>query len=461
MAAALETVRHGARPIVLERLDRVGGLARTLDLGGSRYDIGPHRFFTLNEEIRQLFADIGGQDIVRVPRLTRIYYRNKYFYYPLTPLNALFGMGLVDSLSIMSSYLGARIRRMSGHTKVESFEDWITDRFGRRLYQTFFKTYTEKVWGIACDQIGADWAAQRIKGLSLTTAIWNALFKSKSRTIKTLVDEFMYPRLGAGMLYEKMSEQVKRGGGEIRLHAQVARYRRDGALITGAQYVSLDTGESSTATGDFYLSSAPLTEVLAMMDPPPPEHVMAAGRDLRYRYHIGVKLEVEGQAPFPDNWIYVHSPDVRMARITNYANFSKEMGRAPNIHPLNVEYFCFPGDDLWSSSDEELVDLAKQELVDMNLLDPVAVRQSFVVRSEKAYPLIERGFQKKIDIIKEWLDSLENFLPIGRSGMFQYNNQDHAMATGLLAARTALGLGRYDPWLVNIDGEYHEGGAAR
>jgi protoporphyrinogen oxidase len=457
MAAALEAVKHGARPIVLERLDNVGGLARTLQLGGSRYDIGPHRFFTMNQEVHQLFVDIGGSDVVRVPRLTRIYYRHKYFDYPLTPLNALFGMGIVNSAQILASYLGARAARLAGRTQVDSFEDWIVDRFGRKLFETFFKTYTEKVWGIPCEQIGADWAAQRIKGLSLTSAVLNAVFKPKKK-IKTLVDEFMYPRLGAGMLYEKMRDRVREGGGEVRTEAIVARYVRDGKRITGIDYVQ--AGTETHASADFYLSSAPLTEILEMMDPPPPEDVMQAARGLRYRNHIGVKLEVEGEAPFPDNWIYVHSPDVRMARISNYLNFSAEMSRAPNIHPLTVEYFCFEGDDLWSRTDDALIELAKSELAQMKIVEPASVKQAFVVRSEKAYPVIERGFQEKIALVKGWLDELENFLPIGRSGMFKYNNQDHAIMTGLLAARTALGIGKYDPWLVNIDGEYHEEGEA-
>jgi protoporphyrinogen oxidase len=462
MAAALETVKHGSKAIVLERLDRVGGLARTVELGGSRYDIGPHRFFTMNEEVHRLFVDVGGSDIVRVPRLTRIYYREKYFDYPLTPVNALFGMGILNSAEILASYSISRVRRATGNVKVESFEDWIVDRFGRKLYETFFKTYTEKVWGIPCDQIGADWAAQRIKGLSLTTAVVNALFKPKKKTIKTLVDEFMYPRLGAGMLYEKMRDRITAAGGDVRTRARVVRYLRDGRRITGLDVTSDGGSGTERLGGDFYLSSAPLTEILEMMDPAPPPEVMQAVRGLRYRNHVGVKLEVEtSQAPFPDNWIYVHSPDVRMARIANYRNFSKEMGRGPQIHPLTVEYFCFPGDDVWNRSDAELVELAKRELAHMKLVRPETVRQGFVIRSEKAYPVIERGFQEKIDVIKRWLDEMENFLPIGRSGMFKYNNQDHAMATGLLATRTALGLGKYDPWLVNIDGEYHEGGEAR
>ncbi len=454
MAAALETARNGAKPVVFERLNIVGGLARTMEIGGSRYDIGPHRFFTQNEEIKNLFIEIGGDDIINVPRLTRIYYRGRYFYYPLTPLNALFGMGIINSFTILMSYGMARVRGILGMTNIESFEDWTVDRFGRKLFETFFKTYTEKVWGIPCHQIGADWAAQRIKGLSLTTAVINALFKPRKK-IKTLVDEFMYFRLGAGQLYENMAGRVTDLGGEVHRGKRVTALHRDGKRITGADWKD-GTGNTGRVAGDFYLSSAPLTEILEMIDPTPPEAVMNACRGLRYRNHIGVKLEVQGKAPFPDNWIYVHSMDVKMARIANYHNFSEEMGREPDIHPLTVEYFCYETDDVWNMTDDKLVDLATRELQHMDLLDPSTVQQGFAVRSEKAYPVIEKGFQEKIDLIKEWLDTLKNFLPIGRSGMFKYNNQDHAMATGLLAARTGLGLGKYDPWLVNIDAEYHE-----
>ena len=232
MAAALEAVKHGAEPIVLERLAQVGGLARTIEHDGNRFDIGPHRFFTLNPEIKQLFVDVCGDDLVRVPRLTRIYYKGVYFNYPLSPFNALFGLGVANSVAVVASYGMARLRRLLGAATPQSFEEWIVDRFGRRLYRTFFKTYTEKVWGIPCTRIGADWAEQRIKGLSLTAAVVNALFRPKKKAIKTLVDEFMYPRLGAGQLYEKMQQIVESAGGRVRTETEVLRVRRDGFRVT-------------------------------------------------------------------------------------------------------------------------------------------------------------------------------------------------------------------------------------
>jgi protoporphyrinogen oxidase len=454
MAAALEAVRNGAHPTVIERLDRVGGLARTIEFEGCRFDIGPHRFFTLNEEVQKLFEQVCGDDVRHVSRLTRIFYKRRYFNYPLTPLNALFGMGLFSSLQILASYGAARLRRLWATPKLVSFEDWIVDRFGRRLYETFFKTYTEKVWGISCQRIGADWAGQRIKGLSLLAAVANALFRSRTKVIKTLVDQFLYPRLGAGQLYQRMEAEIVAGGGTVHKKAEVLRIVRDGFRVQSVRYRDSD-GTERTLGGDFFLSSAPLTDLVHQLDPPPPAAVLEAARGLRYRNHVGVKLVVHGAAPFPDNWIYVHSPDVRMARISDYRNFSPEMTPAPDIHALTIEYFCFPGDDIWESSDQQLIERAQAELRHMGV-SIGRVSGGFVVRSEKAYPVIEIGYEDRIAVIKDFLDRFDNLLPIGRSGMFKYNNQDHAMATGLYAARTALGMGCFDPWLVNIDGVYHE-----
>jgi protoporphyrinogen oxidase len=456
MAAAYEATRHGASALVIEKWDRVGGLARTLVRDGTRYDIGPHRFFTANVEVRQLFIDVLGEDMVKVPRLTRILYGGKYFHYPLTPLNALFGLGIGNSIAVLASYAAARWRRVFGHPQIETFEDWIVDRFGRRLYRVFFKTYTEKVWGIPCERIGADWAAQRIKGLSLVTAILKAVYNPK-KTIKTLADEFMYPRLRAGQLYQKMAQQATQRGAEVLLETAVIAIRRRENVITGIRVRT--GGVERDVSGDYYLCSAPLTETLEMMDPPPPADVLAASRSLRYRHHIGVKLNVQGM-PFPDNWIYVHAPEVRAARITNYRNFSAAMAADRDTSPLTVEYFCFPSDNIWEMSEAELVDLAVDELERLGIAVRGRVLDGFVVRSEKAYPVIEKGYEAHIACIRRWLATFTNLLPIGRSGMFKYNNQDHAMATGLLAARTALGLGKFDPWNVNIDGEYHEAGEA-
>lgn len=457
LAAAYEAAGQGAAVSVFERLDIVGGLARTIAFRGSRFDIGAHRFFTKNAEVQQLFVSLLGEEAVRVARFTRILNDGRYFDYPLTPLNAMMGVGLASGVAITASYAAARLRAACAPLPIETFEDWIVDRFGRRLFETFFKGYTEKVWGIPCSEISADWAAQRIKGLSLASALRNAVFKDRRGQIKTLVDEFIYPRLGAGQVYEIMVEAIESLGGEVKTGAPVSQLRREGNRVVAAR---IESGSGSYETeGRFFLVSAPLTDLVKMVEPEAPEAVLRAARALRYREHIGVNLVVEGQ-PFPDNWIYVHSAEVALARIANYRNFSPAMAGSDRLSPLTVEYFASPGDEFSNASDAAMMARAVNELCCLGLIEREQVIGSFVVRSDKAYPLMEIGHQAHVATIKAWLDQFENLLPIGRAGMFKYNNQDHAMATGLLAARTAIGLKRFDPWCVNIDAEYHESGPA-
>jgi protoporphyrinogen oxidase len=462
LAAAWEMSKQGAKALVLERMSQVGGLSRTVLHNGCRYDIGPHRFFTKNEEVNQLFADVVAEDTLHVPRLTRIFYNGKFFDYPLTPLNALFGVGVGASIDIFRSYLWAQMRQWARSREPENFEQWVTDHFGAKLFQTFFKTYTEKVWGIPCTKIGADWAGQRIKGLSLGTVVWNAVQRAlggaSSHSVKTLVDEFVFPRLGAGQLYEKMARRITACGSTIKTGWRVKAIFREGMRVR-SMIIEDDLGNTETVIAQHFMSSAPLTDMVQMLYPAPPDEVLQACSGLSYRDHIGVHLKLEGET-FPDNWIYVHSKQVKMARVANYRNFSKDMTDRDGVNPLTVEYFTFKGDEVWNMSETALVEMATQELEQMHIARANQVHSGFVVRSEKAYPVIETGFQQHIAVIKAWLSQFENLTPIGRSGMFKYNNQDHAIYTGLLAARTALGLGQYDPWLVNIDAEYHEGGQA-
>ena len=458
LAAAHELCNHGASVVVIEKMERVGGLARTVPHDGCLYDIGPHRFYTKNAEVLQLYVRTLREDLVRVPRRTRIYYGNKFFNYPLTPFNALRGLGISFSIAVLLSYLHATIRRSFCHQVPQTFEEWITTHFGARLYQTFFKTYTEKVWGIPCSQIGADWAAQRIKNLNLAQAIKHAFFKPSGTRIKTLADEFLFPRRGAGMFYEKLAAGLRGKGGHLILETPVVRIRREGTLIRSV-IVREPDGSFREFEAEHFLSSIPITTLVELMDLPAPDEVRAACKGLRYRDHLAVNLKIAGQL-FPDNWIYIHSKEVLMARVTNYRNFSRDMTDAENVSPITVEYFAFHGDQLWSRSDRELVRLASQELQRIGLVQTQQIHSGFVIRDEKAYPVLETGFHEAIGTVKAWLDEFKNLHPIGRTGMFKYNNQDHAIATGLLAARNALGIGRFDPWVVNIDAEYLEGSPA-
>ena len=451
LTAAYELSNSEKKVIVLEKKPQVGGLAETKVFGSYRYDIGPHRFFTKNKEVYQLFLEMLGSDAVAVNRKTRILFKNSYFDYPLTPLNALFGLGLGESIVIGFSYIFARVKSYLKISKINNFEDWVVDRFGKKLFNNFFKNYTEKVWGIDCKDIGSDWAAQRIKGLSLSTAIKFALFPNSKKRPKTLVDKFYYPRLGAGMLWEKFEEHITNKGINVTKNKKVTAVKRNGDnfIIT---YEDTEGNKTTIESKNVFFSN-PLLEFIAIYDSEVPQSVIDSAKALNYRNHISVHITIDKKL-FNDNWIYIHSPNLDMARIADFTNFSDDMSEA-GTYPLTLEYFCFEDDDIWNKQNKDIIDFALNEL--RNIFDDeFNVIHSEVSRNANAYPVIKTGYQEHIDVIKDWLSGLPNITAIGRSGMFKYNNQDHAMATGLYAARTLMGQGDYDPWEVNVDGEYHE-----
>ncbi len=451
LTAAYELSNSEKKVIVLEKKPQVGGLAETKVFGSYRYDIGPHRFFTKNKEVYQLFLEMLGSDAVAVNRKTRILFKNSYFDYPLTPLNALFGLGLGESIVIGFSYIFARVKSYLKISKINNFEDWVVDRFGKKLFNNFFKNYTEKVWGIDCKDIGSDWAAQRIKGLSLSTAIKFALFPNSKKRPKTLVDKFYYPRLGAGMLWEKFEEHITKKGIEVTKNKKVTAVKRNGDnfIIT---YEDTEGNKTTIESKNVFFSN-PLLEFIAIYDSEVPQSVIDSAKALNYRNHISVHITIDKKL-FDDNWIYIHSPNLDMARIADFTNFSDDMSEA-GTYPLTLEYFCFEDDDIWNKQNKDIIDFALNEL--RNIFDDeFNVIHSEVSRNANAYPVIKTGYQEHIDVIKDWLSGLPNITAIGRSGMFKYNNQDHAMATGLYAARTLVGQGDFDPWEVNVDGEYHE-----
>ena len=451
LSAGYELSHSDKKVLIIEKKTQVGGLAETKVFGDYKYDIGPHRFFTKNKEVYDLFLKILGDDAVEVKRKTRILFKNSYFDYPLTPLNALFGLGIFESISIGFSYLTARMKSYLGLRKINNFEDWIVDKFGKKLFNNFFKNYTEKVWGIDCREIGADWAAQRIKGLSLSTAIKFALFPNSKKKPKTLVNKFYYPRLGAGMLWKKFEENI------IHKDIEILKEQKVTSITTSQQGFTVSFqdnqgNQKSVETKNIFFSN-PLLEFIKIFDHDIPQNVLNAAKSLRYRNHISVHVTVDKKL-FDDNWIYIHSPNIDMARISDFTNFSESMS-PQGAYPLTLEYFCFEEDDIWNQNNDKIIDYGLKELrsifgVDFNII------HSEVSRSPKAYPVIKTGYQIHIDVIRNWLLSLPNITAIGRSGMFKYNNQDHAMATGLYAARTFLGKGNYDPWEVNVDGEYQE-----
>lgn len=455
LGAAVELVKHGVTNIlVIDRNAVVGGLARTEEFGNARFDVGPHRFFTKNPEVNQLWHDTLGSDFRPVDRLTRIYHKQKFFHYPIKPFDVVSKLGIVESTHALLSFVSARF---SSRREALTFEDWITDRFGRKLYDTFFKTYTEKVWGIPGHQIGAEWAAQRIKGLDIVKVLKDSLLGGSRGTVKTLVDRFDYPVRGAGQMYEVMTEQTAGAGVEYLLGARVVSVNRANDRIVSVD-VRTGGGQPVRIQANHFFSSLPMTHFVRMLDPTESEKVMKAAEALYYREHVTVDLLVSGRSPFPDQWIYVHSPDVQMARIANYNNFSPAMSPAPGRTALSVEYFTFQHEDLWKRPDGELVELAGEELARLKLLSPGQIEGAWVVRESESYPTYYMGFQGPYEILKHRLNELQNLSAIGRGGMYKYNNQDHSAYSGMLAARNYLKLpgSPYNLWNINIDAEYLE-----
>ncbi|MFM2431442.1 MAG: hypothetical protein RLZZ511_2655 [Cyanobacteriota bacterium] len=449
LTAAYELAKHGQRSITLEAGEQVGGIARTEVYKGYRFDIGGHRFFTKVDVVNQLWQEVLGNDFIKVPRLSRIYYDGRFFSYPLEPKNALQQLGIGESIKIMMSYTKIKF---FPYKQEETLEQWVTNRFGKRLFRTFFKTYTEKVWGIECDKIGADWAAQRIKGLSLRTAVLNALFKVNNT--KTLIKEFDYPRLGPGMMWERFQEKLNAKGCPVQLNSPVVKIRRDGNRITQVVARSPEGMQELPVTQ--LISSMPVTQLVQQLDPPAPAPVLEAAKSLSYRAFIIVPIIIDRADLFPDNWIYVHSPDVQVGRIQNFKNWSPEMVPDPTKTCLGMEYFCDEDDDLWNLTDTELLDLAAKEIGILGLAPTEAVEDGCVIRQPKAYPVYDRDYRQHLQVIQDFLSGFENLQTTGRNGMHRYNNQDHSMLTGVLAARNLLGDGPHDLWEVNTERSYHE-----
>lgn len=450
LTAAYVLADRGCSALVLEREDQVGGLAKTLCYKNFCFDVGGHRFFTKIGAVKDLWRKILGDDFLRVRRVSRIYYRGKFFDYPLKAWNAFSLLGPVESLLVILSYLKSQIRPFRDEA---TFDQYVTNRFGKRLYTMFFKAYTEKVWGIPCTEIGSEWAAQRIKGLSLATAMRHAIFGSFGTRVKSLIEEFDYPLLGPGYLWEKVAADVERRGSAIRLNSRVVRICHDGTFVRELWYES--GGRCSAHPVDYLLSSMPLRTFLCSMYPPPPGEVLRAAAGLRYRDLVVVNLIANRARVFPDNWIYVHAPEARVGRIQNYKNWSDAMVPDPNRTSLGLEYYCSESDELWNSDDDGLIELGKRDLELLGLLRPEEVVDGFVYRQKKAYPIYDRNSTESIHGVRKYLERFENLAMIGRNGMHKYNNQDHSMLTAMLAVENMFGRS-HDLWSINADSEYQE-----
>lgn len=455
LTAAFELSKLGRRAVVLEADNVVGGLARTGEYKGYRFDVGGHRFFTKVSYVQELWEEILGDDFLVRPRLSRIHYRGKLFDYPLRPMNALRGLGIRESVLVVLSYLRAVVVPIRHET---TFEHWVRNRFGKRLYEVFFKTYTEKVWGIPCSEIGVEWASQRIKDLDLIVALRNAILGPRrqkgSGAVTSLIDEFHYPRHGPGQMWARCAQLLEEAGSEVRLEVPVVRLRHRAGRVHEVIVRHAD-GSEHGVSGEEFLSSMPIGELVERMDPAPPKEVLKAARTLRYRDFITVALIVDRDELFPDNWIYIHSPEVRVGRIQNYKNWSPDMVADPDRTALGLEYFVQEGDELWTAPDEELVALGRKEIVQLGLALEGEITDGTVLRMKKAYPVYDGAYKEALNVLCTWLYPFKNLQLIGRNGQHRYNNQDHAMMTGILAARNIQGE-CHDIWKVNVERDYHE-----
>ena len=457
LTAAWQLAKAGKRAVVFEQDGIVGGISRTDEYKGYRFDIGGHRFFTKVELVQKLWVEILDEDFLVRPRLSRIYYDGKFFDYPLKPMNALLGLGPIEAVRIGLSYLWAQA---FPHKEERNFKQWVSNRFGSRLFEIFFETYTEKVWGMPCTEINADWAAQRIKNLDLVSAVKNALLgarlNAEGEVITTLIEEFHYPRLGPGQMWETAARRLAGKGIETHLNHRVESILHDGARVTSL-LVRDASGGSREVTGENFLSSMPVQTLLHAMDPPPPAEVLAAADQLRYRDYLTVVLIVNKPELFPDNWIYIHSPEVKLGRIQNYKNWSPHMVADPSKTALGLEYFVQEGDEYWNASDAELIELGKRETQKLGLAQSQDVEDGCVIRMPKAYPVYDGDYQGALQVIRKWLEGLPNLHLVGRNGQHRYNNQDHSMVTAVYAAENiAAGRQVRDVWDVNVEAEYHE-----
>lgn len=451
LTAAYLLAKDGYAVTVLESSDDMGGISRTAQYKGYRFDIGGHRFFTKSRPIEALWEEILGNEFIDVPRMSRIHYEGKYFDYPLKAVNALRGLGLWRAASIIASYVHAKLYPSPVE---ENFEQWVCNRFGRRLYETFFKTYTEKVWGLPCTEIRAEWAAQRIQGLSLGSAILNATaINRRSTEIKTLIHSFRYPRLGPGQMWEMCRDRIREMGSEVLTRHRVTCIEVGGH---GVRTVVANTPVGDRRLhADHVISTLPLRSLVRAIDPAVPAATREAGERLAYRDFIIVALILNRDDLFPDNWVYIHTPGVKVGRIQNFRNWSAAMVPEPGRSCLGMEYFCFKHDELWESSDEDLIGLAGRELAQLGLADSATVVDGTVIRVPKAYPVYDHAYGEHLGVVREYIDAIPNLHTIGRNGMHKYNNQDHSMLTAMMAVENMQGAS-HDLWAVNTDFEYHE-----
>ena len=439
----------------------VGGIAKTVVYKGFCFDIGGHRFFSKSKEVEDLWSEMLANDMLERPRSSRIFYQKKFYTYPLNFLNTLSNLGFWESILCGFSYLKAKLFPIKDPV---SFADWVSNHFGKRLFKIFFETYTEKVWGMPCQEISADWAAQRIKGLSLFSAVLNSILPKNptKKTIKTLIHTFRYPRKGPGMLWEACANKIRDFGGEVLMGTPVTQCEYDAQTKTW-QISYTENSITKVMTAKHVISSAPLRELATdFLQPVLSQKSITAAKSLKYRDFLIVVLILKDKDQFSDNWIYIHDPSVSVARIQNFKSWSPEMVPDPALCCYGMEYFCFEGDGLWDSEDNILIQKASDELIKLGLAEKADIVDGCVVRQPKAYPVYDKEYKQHVEIIRQELEkNFPTLHTIGRNGMHKYNNQDHAMMTAMLTVKNILAEKNiFNIWHVNQDAEYHESGHA-
>jgi protoporphyrinogen oxidase len=447
LTAGYYLAKRGEPVLIVEAEDQLGGIAKTVEQDGYRFDLGGHRFFTKAKEVDDMWHEVLDEEFLERPRMSRIYWNKKFLQYPLEGMDVIKKLGPIELTRAGLSYLWAAMKPKG---REDDLETWVSNRFGKRLYELFFKSYTEKVWGVSCSELRAEWAAQRIKDLSFFSAAKAAFFGNKGNKIKSLISSFHYPRYGPGQLWEAMAREIEKRGGEVRLNATAEKIVVENGKVTKV----IVNGEPIEPLQ--VISSLPLRNAVGITEPEPAAEVQTAAKGLRYRDFLTVGLVIDGKDLFPDNWIYIHEPGVRVGRIQNYRSWSPWMVPDESKACVGLEYFCFEGDDLWTMSDDDLVKLATKELAELGLVDPSKVEKGYAVRVPKAYPMYDAEYSDRVEVIKGWLNGIENLHQIGRNGLHRYNNSDHSSLTAIRTVENICDGTNHDIWAVNAESVYHE-----
>lgn len=449
LAAGLKLVENKKNTIIFEKDNQVGGISKTKKYKEFRFDLGGHRFFTKSKEINKLWEETLGKDFLDRDRISRIYYKEKFFDYPLKPFNTLSNLGILESVFIILSYTKSKI---FPYKEEETFEQWVSNRFGKRLFNHFFKSYTEKLWGIPCNKIQAEWASQRIKNLSLTSAVKDS-FQKRKNDIKTLIKKFKYPKYGPGMMYEKIAENIKKKQGKINLNHEITQINHEKEKIKNL--IVKNHRKKIKFPCSYLISTMPITDLIFRLNPKPPKKILNAAKNLKYRSFITISIILKTDKSFKDTWIYINSPKVKLGRIQNFIRWSPYMVNKKGYITLGLEYFCTEGDEFWKMNDKKIIKFALNELESLKLAKKSDFVDGFVIRVPKAYPVYDKNYLENLNIIKNYLKKLKNLQTIGRGGMFRYNNMDHSILTGICSAKNLIGE-NHDIWKINEEKSYHE-----